>query len=81
MITYKVVSHNTKYGRLKINLQKILYEKNISINQLSKMCDVKYDVVAKYYYNKMQYLSCDIISKFCYVLNCDVSDIIYHTHR
>lgn len=79
MITLNEISHNTEYGCIKLNLKKIMFKNNISINQLSKMCDVKYDVVAKYYYNRMQFLSCDIISKFCYVLNCEVSDLVLHT--
>ncbi len=63
MIKFKEISYNQIYGCLKFNLREIMFKKNISIKQLNKMCDVKYDVLAKCYYNRMQFLSCNIISK------------------
>ena len=39
------------YGLVSLNIKKIMDEKNLSINQMSIISGLKYDVVANYYNN------------------------------
>lgn len=64
------------YGKIKINLSAILEEKEISRNQLSKLTDTRFEVVNKWYTGDVERIDADVLARFCYALDCDVSDII-----
>lgn len=72
----KINDFYTDYGEVKCNLKLVMDTKNVSINQLSKLTSVKYDIVKKYYIGLNYGLTMDIIAKFCYSLECDIKDII-----
>ena len=65
------------YGKVEIKLSSIMDKKNISIYQMSKLTSLKHSTV-KNYYNKcpLTRVDLDVISKFCYVLNCKIEDIL-----
>ena len=64
------------YGKATINLKEIIDKKGISRNKLSNMIATNYDLVNRYYNNKVVRIDLDIIARLCYVLNCSVNDII-----
>ena len=64
------------YGKIKINLSSILKEKGISRNQRSKLTDTRFEVVNKWYTGNVERIDADVLARFCYALDCDVSDII-----
>jgi len=64
------------YGKSVIRLKELLEKKGISRNKLCTMIGASYDLVNRYYYNKISRIDLDTISRFCYVLDCDISDII-----
>lgn len=64
------------YGKAELNLKKILDNKKISRNKLSNMIATNYDLVNRYYNNKVVRIDLDIIARICFVLDCDVNDII-----
>lgn len=64
------------YGKAELNLKKILDDKKISRNKLSNMIATNYDLVNRYYNNKVVRIDLDIIARICFVLDCDVNDII-----
>ena len=64
------------YGKIKINLSSILKEKGISRNQLSKLTDTRFEVVNNWYTDNVERIDADVLARFCYALDCDVSDII-----
>lgn len=76
MITEKVILWNTDYGKLESNLKKVMDEKNISIYQICRLTGLKFEVVKKYYDNTITRYDSDVVAKFCFVLECDSSDII-----
>ena len=67
---------DTKCGTIKFKLKDLMDEKNISINQMSRKINVAYDIVKKYYYGENYSISLEILKKFCYVLNCNIDEII-----
>lgn len=64
------------YGDIKIHLAEILEEKNISLNQLSFRTEMQRTQLRNYRDNKVQRLDIDILKRLCYVLECDLTDLI-----
>ena len=64
------------YGKVEITLKEILEKKGISRNKLSLMIAVNYDLVNRYYNNRVIRVDIDIIARMCYVLDCDINDIL-----
>ncbi|MBR0491979.1 MAG: helix-turn-helix transcriptional regulator [Clostridia bacterium] len=67
------------YGVTKIKLKEILLEKGISRNKLCSLVGANFDLINRYYNNSISRVDLDIISRFCYVLNCNISDILEYT--
>ena len=58
------------YGKVEIVLKDILEKKNISRNRLCTMIAANYDLVNRYYNNKV------IIARMCFALDCNITDIL-----
>ena len=65
-----------KRGKIKIRLEDILKERDISLNQLSFRAEMQRTKLRNYRYNKVQRLDIDILLRLCYVLECDLTDLI-----
>lgn len=70
------ITIETNYGMLHSNLKKIMDRKNISINMMSKLTGIKYDVVKRHYYNESFQADYHTLAKFCYVLGCKIEDLL-----
>ena len=66
------------YGKININLKQIIDSKKISRSKLSNMVALSYDLINRYYNNKVNRVDLDVIARFCYVLNCNISDILVY---
>lgn len=65
------------YGKVEIKLKSIMDEKNISIYQMSKLTSLKHSTIKSYYNNcPITRVDLDVLSKFCYVLDCNIEDIL-----
>lgn len=64
------------YGKVQINLKEIIDTKNISRSKLSTMTALGYDIINRYYNNKVNRIDLDVISRFCYVLECNIGDLL-----
>ena len=64
------------YGKVRLKLDKIMDERGISRNSLAKAVDTRFEVIDKWYNNKVENIDLDILAKICYVLECNVDDII-----
>ena len=64
------------YGKATINLKKLLEKKNMSRNKLCSLIATNYDLVNRYYNNKVARIDLDIIARMCYVLDCNVNELI-----
>ena len=69
------------YGKVEIKLRSIMDKNNITIYQMSKLTDLKYSTIKSYYNNcPLTRVDLDVISKFCYVLNCKIEDILEYVY-
>lgn len=48
----------------------------MSRNKLCVLIATNYDLVNRYYNNKVARIDLDIVARICYVLDCEVSDLI-----
>lgn len=64
------------YGKVEITLKDVLNKKDISRNKLCTMIATNYDLVNRYYNNKVIRIDLDIIARMCFALNCNVTDLL-----
>ena len=69
-------SSSDDYGQIVIHLKEILEERQISLNQLSFRAEMQRTQLRNYRDNKIQRLDIDILKRLCYVLDCNLHDLI-----
>ncbi len=79
MITEKFILERTRYGRINCLLKDLLLDRKISIYQLSRMADIKYEIIERYCSNCVMRYDTSILSRLCYTLDCQVGDIIEYS--
>ncbi len=67
---------SAEYGEIRIHLAEIMQAKSISMNQLSFRTEMQRTQLRNYRDNKIQRLDIDILKRLCYVLECDLHDLI-----
>lgn len=67
-----------EYGSVKINLRPLMEARGLSRNRLAHLIDTRYEVVNKWYNGRVERIDADILARLCYVLQCEVSDIIFY---
>ena len=73
-----IVSYQTKeYGTVRVKLAEVMDAQNITRNRLHTLTGVKYEIVDRYYKAKnVEMVDLDFIAKACYVLDCNVEDLL-----
>lgn len=66
------------YGEVKLNIKKIMDKKGITINQVVKNTGLHHQVVRRYYDGTIVRYDKDVLSKLCFVLDCNLDDIMYY---
>lgn len=61
---------------IKINIDKILQEKNKTAFWLSKECKVSYNNLSKLIKNKTESIKFSMLENICTVLECDICDVL-----
>lgn len=64
------------FGRVIFKIAQVLEEKNISKNKLEKEANLQRTQLNSYCNNKVKRLDLATIAKICYVLDCDIEDIM-----
>ena len=78
MITERVVLWGSQVGRIRCRLKKLMKQKHISIYELSRLADIKYDVLKRYCSDDIIKFDANILSKLCYSLECEIDDILQY---
>ena len=71
----------TENGTFLIKLGKVLKEKNISKNQLSRDTDTKFDVITHYMIDDIERLNIDLFDRFCNYLDCEFTDLVEYKRK
>ena len=64
---------------IKLTIDKYINEKGITRYELSKRTEITFQVIDKYYKNKVVRYDSYILDKICEALDCEISDIIEYT--
>ncbi|NYV67588.1 helix-turn-helix transcriptional regulator [Bacillus sp. Gen3] len=61
---------------IRSNLKPLLDERNISIRQLSKDIDYRFESVRKLYNDELERLPVDLLDRVCIYLDIEISDLL-----
>ena len=66
----------SSYGNISIHLKELIEEKGITRYRLAKLADTRFEVIEKWCAGTVERIDSDMLARFCYILDCSVSDII-----
>ena len=64
---------------IKLTVDKFIDKKGISRYELAKRSGISYQIIDKYYKNKVVRYDSYVLDKICEAAGCDISDIIEYT--
>jgi putative transcriptional regulator len=64
------------FGRVVFKINEVLEEKNISKNKLEKEANLQRTQLNSYCNNKVKRIDLITLAKICYVLDCEIEDIM-----
>ena len=67
------------YGKLTLNLERIMNERGISKNRICKDLDIPRTNFNRYYRNDFQRMDAGLICKLCWYLEIDAGEMIEYT--
>lgn len=77
----KSVYYIKEYGKIIIDLKSVMDKKKITRNALAKITNTRFEVIDKWYKNRVEKLDLDVLARICYVLECTPSDIIKYSDK
>ena len=66
------------YGRVDFLLREVLEQRKLNRNQVAKRINVSHKLMTKWCDGQVERMDLDILSKLCYVLDCQISDILVY---
>lgn len=67
------------FGKIIFKIDKVLESKNISKNKLEREANLQRTQLNSYCNNKVKRIDLETIAKICYVLECDIKDIVEYS--
>ena len=64
------------YGVVRVNLKTIMKEQGVSINKLACRAEMQRTQLKAYLNGTIQRVDLAVLARLCYVLDCDISDIL-----
>lgn len=65
-----------EYGAIHLHLDELMKKQGINRNQLARKVGTRFEVIDKWQQDKVERLDLDILARICYVLDCDIADIL-----
>lgn len=66
------------YGDIIFDIKSVMDKKGITISQVVKKTGLHHKVVRRYYDGTVVRYDKDVLSKLCFVIGCDLKDIMYY---
>lgn len=70
----------SSYGNISIHLKELIEKKNITRYRLAKLADTRFEVVDKWCSGTVERIDTDVLARFCYILDCEITDIIRYNN-
>ena len=67
-----------KYGKVVLNLQKLISDRNLTKYKVAKLANVRYEVIKKWCTGTVEKMDLDVLARICYVLKCSIEDVMYY---
>lgn len=64
------------YGTIKLRLKEYMDQQGLNRNQMSKMINVRFEVIDKWYHGEVERMDLDVLARICFVLKCQPGDIL-----
>ena len=64
------------YGKVVFSFDKVMNEKQINRNQLASRAGIRFEVADRFYNGNIERLDIDVLARVCFVLDCDVADVM-----
>ena len=65
-----------EYGKIELKLKEQLAKRQMTRGELARAINARFEVVNKWYSGQVERLDTDILSRMCFVLHCEVQDLI-----
>lgn len=66
------------YGKITVHLKERIEEKGITRYRLAKLADTRFEVVEKWCSGSVERIDADVLARFCYILDCNISEIVQY---
>ena len=67
------------YGKVELTIEKALKERGISKTKFCHYAELQRKQLNAYYNNNRQRVDLDILARMCYILKCDLDDLMVYT--
>jgi putative transcriptional regulator len=65
------------YGKIAITLKAVMEQRGITRNKLASLTGLVYNTINRYYQSApITSVDLDVLAKICYVLDCEVKDVL-----
>ena len=78
MDNLRSVINLTSYGTVTVHLKERMEERGLTRYRLAKLADTRFEVVEKWCSGTVERIDTDVLARFCYILDCKISDIIQY---
>lgn len=69
------------YGKIEVIVKDMMDKKGITKYEMAKRTGLKHQTVTAYYNNALQTrVDLDVLSKMCFVLKCNISDVLEYQY-
>ena len=73
------VMNLNSYGKITVHLKELIEKRGITRYRLAKLADTRFEVVEKWCSGTVDRIDSDVLARFCYILDCDITDIIKYS--
>jgi len=67
------------YGKIIFHVKEIMDSKELTRSKLAKLANIRFEVADKWYHGNIERMDIDVLTRICFVLNCQISDLITYT--
>ena len=67
------------YGKINLKLKEVMESRGMTRYALARAIHARFEVVDKWHRNDVEKIDADVLARICYVLRCQVADIVEYT--
>ncbi len=66
------------YGEIHLDIKTMMKKRNLTRTMLAKRTGLHHQIIDRYYNNTIARYDKDVLAKICFILECNLSDILYY---